>query len=62
MWDNRDKKTNPKAPDFKCKDKENCDGVIWPESKDEVPEPQSTLEAVDSLDGELESLFGKEGV
>lgn len=30
MWDNRGKKTNPKAPDFKCKDKENCDGVIWP--------------------------------
>jgi hypothetical protein len=30
MWDNREKKTNPKAPDFKCKDKENCDGVIWP--------------------------------
>ncbi len=30
MWDNRDRKTNPKAPDFKCKDKENCDGVIWP--------------------------------
>lgn len=30
MWDNRAKKTNPKAPDFKCKDKEQCDGVIWP--------------------------------
>ncbi len=29
MWDNRSKKTNPKAPDFKCKDKD-CDGVIWP--------------------------------
>ena len=29
MWDNREKKRNPKAPDFKCKDK-NCDGVIWP--------------------------------
>lgn len=28
MWDNREKKTNPKAPDFKCKDK-NCQGVIW---------------------------------
>lgn len=30
MWDNRERKTNPKAPDFKCKDKANCDGVIWP--------------------------------
>ena len=29
MWDNREGKRNPKAPDFKCKDK-NCDGVIWP--------------------------------
>lgn len=29
MWDNRGRKTNPKAPDFKCKDK-NCDGAIWP--------------------------------
>lgn len=32
MWDNRPKKQsgdmNPKAPDFKCKDK-NCQGVIW---------------------------------
>src|SRR5919199_1421309 len=29
MWDNRESKRNPKAPDFKCKDR-NCDGVIWP--------------------------------
>jgi hypothetical protein len=29
MWDNRVGKKNPKAPDYKCKDK-NCDGVIWP--------------------------------
>lgn len=29
MWDNRHSKRNPKAPDFKCKDKD-CDGVIWP--------------------------------
>lgn len=32
MWDNRDSKRNPKAPDFKCKDK-SCEGVIWPERK-----------------------------
>jgi hypothetical protein len=32
MWDNRGKKTNPKAPDFKCKNK-SCDGVIWPQKK-----------------------------
>jgi len=29
MWDNREGKKNPKAPDFKCKDK-GCDGAIWP--------------------------------
>ncbi len=29
LWDNREKKRNPKAPDFKCKDK-GCEGVIWP--------------------------------
>ena len=27
--DNRLTKRNPKAPDFKCKDR-SCDGVIWP--------------------------------
>ena len=29
MWDNRASKRNPRAPDFKCKDK-SCDGVVWP--------------------------------
>jgi hypothetical protein len=29
MWDNREGKRNPKAPDFKCKDTA-CGGVIWP--------------------------------
>ena len=29
MWDNREGKKNPKAPDFRCKDK-GCDGAIWP--------------------------------
>ena len=29
MWDNRADKKNPRAPDFKCADK-NCEGVIWP--------------------------------
>lgn len=30
MWDNRSTKRNPKAPDFKCRDR-SCDGVIWPQ-------------------------------
>jgi Rad52/22 family double-strand break repair protein len=29
MWDNRATKRNPRAPDFKCRDR-SCDGVIWP--------------------------------
>lgn len=29
MWDNRAMKRNPKAPDFKCRDR-GCDGVVWP--------------------------------
>ncbi|MFI5255865.1 MAG: Rad52/Rad22 family DNA repair protein [Gemmatimonadales bacterium] len=37
MWDNRLTKRNPKAPDFKCRDR-SCDGVIWP-SKGENAEP-----------------------
>jgi hypothetical protein len=30
MWDNRVSKRNPKAPDYKCRDR-SCDGVVWPE-------------------------------
>src|SRR5688572_4378215 len=30
MWDNRLTKRNPRAPDFKCRDR-SCDGVIWPD-------------------------------
>ena len=29
LWDNRIGKRNPRAPDFKCRDR-GCDGVIWP--------------------------------
>ena len=29
MWDNRATKRNPKAPDYKCRDR-GCDGVVWP--------------------------------
>jgi hypothetical protein len=29
LWDNRESKKNPKAPDFKCRDK-TCEGVYWP--------------------------------
>ena len=29
MWDNRQSKRNPKAPDFECRNR-SCDGVLWP--------------------------------
>jgi hypothetical protein len=35
MWDNRATKRNPKAPDFKCRDR-SCDGVIWPPRANEA--------------------------
>jgi len=38
MWDNRIGKRNPRAPDFKCRDR-SCDGVIWP-SKEKVEAAQ----------------------
>lgn len=31
MWDNRTSKKNPRAPDFKCKNK-SCDGAVWQDS------------------------------
>lgn len=39
MWDNRNAKRNPKAPDFKCKGRE-CEGVIWPAGEGEVRDAQ----------------------
>jgi len=46
MWDNRSTKRNPRAPDYKCRDRA-CDGVIWPprpvdETPPEVMRKQST--------------------
>jgi hypothetical protein len=45
MWDNRLTKRNPRAPDFKCRDR-SCDGTIWPpkpggQKEDEPGEPQA---------------------
>jgi hypothetical protein len=44
MWDNRLTKRNPKAPDYKCRDR-SCDGVIWPPKpgKAEKDEPGKVL-------------------
>ena len=44
MWDDRTSKRNPKAPDFKCKNKPKerggpgCEGIIWP-PRDGSPSP-----------------------
>ena len=49
MWDNRLTKRNPKAPDFKCRDR-SCDGVIWPAR---APSAPSLLVSVSSDAGSL---------
>jgi hypothetical protein len=36
MWDNRATKRNPRAPDFKCRDRA-CDGVVWPATTAATP-------------------------
>lgn len=29
VWDNREGKRNPKAPDFKCRDRDACGAAMW---------------------------------
>lgn len=41
MWDNRESKRNPKAPDFKCKTK-TCDGAVWGSGKKKRGTPAPT--------------------
>ncbi|NUP56514.1 MAG: hypothetical protein HOQ19_11820 [Gemmatimonadaceae bacterium] len=50
VWDNRLTKRNPKAPDFKCRDR-SCDGVIWPPKGEKIEakaEPVETAAAVET--------------
>jgi hypothetical protein len=47
VWDNRLSKRNPKAPDYKCRDR-SCDGVIWPARM--APANQESTTASTSLD------------
>jgi recombination protein RecT len=44
MYDNRLTKKNPKSPDFKCKDRDNCDGVIWPPRGDAASDAETVAE------------------
>ena len=48
MWDNREGKRNPRAPDFKCRDAA-CGGVIWPPRDASAP-PAPPREATGTED------------
>jgi hypothetical protein len=54
MWDNRLTKRNPKAPDYKCRDR-SCDGVIWPpkpaknEKNDKADTPKGQVEETEEI-------------
>ena len=48
MWDNRLTKRNPKAPDYKCRDR-SCDGVVWP-PKGEKAEPAPADKSVEATE------------
>jgi hypothetical protein len=54
MWDNRLTKRNPKAPDYKCRDR-SCDGVIWP-PKPGKAEKGDKAEPVKALSEETEEI------
>lgn len=43
-WDNRTTKRNPKAPDYKCRDK-SCDGAVWPPKDGATPYKQPAAPA-----------------
>jgi Rad52/22 family double-strand break repair protein len=57
MWDNRLTKRNPKAPDYKCRDR-SCDGVIWPPkaAKAEKGDKADKVEPVKTLSEETEEI------
>lgn len=57
MYDNRLSKRNPKAPDFKCKNRA-CDGVIWPPKKQQTAAPTRVDE--ESQDAYLERVLADE--
>ena len=49
MWDNRLSKRNPKAPDYKCRNR-SCDGVIWPSKPGQRPNANGKSAATASGD------------
>ena len=55
MWDNRATKRNPRAPDFKCRDR-SCDGVIWPPRGTAVAAPPQRDSGPEPLVPEMEEV------
>jgi len=57
MWDNRLTKRNPKAPDYKCRDR-SCDGVVWPPKagKSEKADKSDKPESPKALSEETEEI------
>src|SRR5689334_14326575 len=52
MWDNRLSKRNPKAPDYKCRNR-SCDGVIWPAKASNRPSSNAQSASSESTAGPL---------
>ncbi|HEY0997713.1 MAG TPA: Rad52/Rad22 family DNA repair protein [Gemmatimonadaceae bacterium] len=44
VWDNRATKRNPRAPDYRCRQRA-CDGVIWPAKGEPAAEAELPLQA-----------------
>jgi hypothetical protein len=55
-WDNRATKKNPKAPDFKCRDR-TCDGCVWPPKEGQRTQsaPQRSTAVVQNFGGYSET-------
>jgi len=52
VWDNRLSKRNPKAPDYKCRNR-SCDGVIWPpRSSAQADKPEMAADTAGSEHGD----------
>jgi hypothetical protein len=54
LWDNRVGKRNPRAPDWKCKDR-SCDGCIWPPKPGEASR-QRPPDDLEDFPGALEEI------
>lgn len=57
MWDNRLSKRNPKAPDYKCRDR-SCDGVVWPQRG--APSPADAPATTSSFENGQQSKWTDE--